>query len=127
MRLTSSLRILRDWSRVFEGRVTVYKEEERRLQTRRRVFENKIKSLKGYMLDQLNYMERTKIESNTFTIRKQKNPKSIEVFDKSKLDEKYLIPQEPKEDKKTIKADLDAGMDVEGADYKPESWHVRIV
>lgn len=112
--------------RSFEGKVTVYKEEEKRLQTRRRTFENKIKSLKDYMLNQLDFMERTKVEANTFTVRKQKNPKSVEVLDQNKLDEKYLVPQDPKVDSRAIKADLDVGVKVEGAGYKPDSWHIRI-
>lgn len=110
----------------FEGKVDVYKNEEKRLQKSRRTFENKVKSLKNYMLDQLNIMDRTKVETNLFTIRKQKSPKSIQVYDPSKLDEKYLIPQEPKVNNKSIKSDLDAGIPVEGADYKPENYHIRI-
>lgn len=112
--------------RSIEGTTEVIRAEERRLANRRRVMENKVKSLKNYMLDQLNVMDRTRIEANIFVVRKQRNPKSVEVVDKKQLDKKYLIDQEPKVDNRAIKADLDLGREVAGAKYKPESYHIRI-
>lgn len=109
----------------FEGVVSVFKKEEHRLKARRQVYENRIKSIKGYLLNQLEFMERTKIDANTFTVRKQQNPPSIDL-NEQKLDEKYLIPQPPKPDKKLIKEDMDSGLEVEGASYKPKSHHLRI-
>lgn len=112
--------------KTIEGQVKVFKDEEKRLKTRRTTMENKVKSLKNYMLDQLTIMDRTKVQANTFVVRKQKSPKSIEITNPSKLDDKYLIPQEPKPDSKAIKEDLDNGVEVEGATYKPDNYHIRI-
>lgn len=109
----------------FEGTVNTFKEEEKRLNTRRKVYENRITSLKDYMLNQLEFMERTKIEGETFTVRKQKSPKSINI-DESLLKDAYLVQQKPKTNKKLIKEDLDNGVEVEGAKYKPDSYHIRI-
>lgn len=109
----------------FDGKVNVFKEEEKRLNTRRKVYENRVKSLKDYLLNQLDFMERTKIEGNLFTVRKQKSPAGIQV-DENLLSEDYLVPQPPKADKKLIKDELKAGNEVKGASYEPDSYHVRI-
>src|SRR5699024_5450053 len=48
-----------------EGNIDTFKKEEKRLNQRRKVMENKVKSLKDYMLNQLEFMERNKIEGET--------------------------------------------------------------
>lgn len=112
--------------RSLEGNIKIFKEEEDRLAARRKTMQNKVKSLKGYMLEQLMVMDRTKVEANTFVIRRQKNNPSTQITDAKQLDEHYLIPQEPKVDSKKILEDLKAGKSVKGATLKPESFHIRI-
>lgn len=109
-----------------DGDIAKFKEEEKRLATRRRTLENKQKSLKNYLLDQLTVMERTKVDANTFVVRRQANPPSAQIHDVSKLDEEYLIPQEPKVDTKKVLEDLKAEKAVGGATLKPKSYHLRI-
>lgn len=110
----------------FEGTIKMFKEEEDRLKARRKVYENRVKSLKDYLLNQFEFMERNKVEANTFTVRRQANPPSLEIQNEEEIDEQYLIPQKPKPDKKTILNDLKAGKKVAGASLKPESHHIRI-
>jgi hypothetical protein len=109
-----------------ESEVKAFKEEEERLASRRKTKENKIKWLKDYLLQSLEMTNKTKVTAGTFTVRKQKNPTSVVIKDKSKLPEKFLIPQEPKENKKAILEALKNGETVDGAELAPETYHVRI-
>lgn len=112
--------------KTIEGQVKMFKDEEKRLKTRRTTMENKVASLKNYVLEQLAVMDRTKVQANTFVVRKQKNPDSIEVVDPTKLDKKYFTPQEPKIDTQTLTRDYKLNQDIEGVEFKPTSYHVRI-
>lgn len=109
-----------------DGAVEVFKKEENRIAIRRKVMENRVKWLKEYLLLSLDVTKKKKIEAGTFVVRKQKNPMSVIVSDKSKLPKKYLIPQEPKEDKDAIKKALKNGEKVDGAEIKPDTYHIRI-
>lgn len=109
-----------------EGKIDMFKKEESRIKTRRTSMDNKVKWLKNYMLTSLELTKKTKVEAGTFSVRKQKNPQSIIITNKSKLPKEFLIPQEPKEDNKAIKEALKSGKKVEGAVVAPESYHIRI-
>jgi hypothetical protein len=109
-----------------EGEIEVFKKEEERLSSRRKTKENKVKWLKNYLLTSLELTKKDKIQAGTFTVRKQKNPPSIVIKDKSKIPEKFLIPQEPKEDKKAILEALKNGEQVDGVELAETTYHVRI-
>lgn len=53
-----------------------------------------------------------------FAIKTKKNPPAIEIWDDKQIPAKYLVespPPPPSIDKKAIKADIDAGIEVPGA------------
>src|SRR5690606_20495401 len=81
-----------------EGDIATFKEEEKRIGNRRKAMENKVVGLKSYMLESLGVIKKDSVNAGTFKVGIQKNPPSIHISDKSKLDSRYLIPQEPKED-----------------------------
>lgn len=110
---------------VTNGDIEVFKAEEKRIATKRKSMENTVTRLKQYTLDCLNISGQTKIQAGTFSVRKQKNPPSINVVDQKRIPLKFLIPQEPKVDTKEIAKMLKSGKQVDGAEFKPESYHVR--
>jgi hypothetical protein len=109
-----------------EGEVEMFKKEEERLSARRKTRENKIQWLKSYLLQSLEMTKRDKVKAGTFTVSKQKNPISVVIKDKSKIPSKFLIEQEPKEDKKAILEAVKNGEQVEGVELAPETYHIRI-
>lgn len=68
------------------------------------------------------------IKTPLFSFKVQKNTPSV-VMDVNYIEdvpEKYLIPQDPKIDKKLLKADIEAGEDLDGIAHIERSESVRI-
>lgn len=95
--------------------VDAFKAEEKRLAERRKSVENKVTSLKEYLQNQLEVAGIDKVKRPTLTVSIQNNPPSVKVIDESLLSA-YMIPVEPKLDKKTLLADLKAGENILGAE-----------
>lgn len=111
----------------YQGKSEMFKKEEKRLNERRKSFDNKVDGLKQYLIESLDAIGKTKIEAGTFTVRKQKNPKSVAIHDAERLPEKYLIQQEAKVDGTLLKEDVvKNGLNVAGAGVAPETYHIRI-
>lgn len=109
------------------GKVEMFKNEEKRIATKRKSMENKIDWLKNYMITSLDIINKTKVEAGTFTVRKQKNPVNIIINEGAKIPEQFLIPQEPKVHTSGVKeAVLKQGMVIEGVEVAPDSFHIRI-
>lgn len=110
-----------------EGNISVLKEEEQRLQKKRRAMENKIKGIKEYLEMQLKVMEIDKIQGELFTVALQNNPPSVRFTDEDLIHEKYKesivtvkIP------KKQILDDIKAGVEVPGAEFiQTKSLRIR--
>ena len=69
-----------------------------------------------------------KIKGDLFTVAIQNNPSSV-VMDEQYLEnipEKYLIPQEPKLDRKKIAEDIKAGEDLNGIAHLEQTESLRI-
>lgn len=58
-----------------------------------------------------------KIKTPLATVWKQSS-KSVKILDAVILDDKYLVQQAPTVNKEQIKADLNAGVDVKGAEFE---------
>ncbi len=110
----------------FDAKSKLFKEEEKRLKERKQTYENKVKSLKEYLLTSLEAVGLDKIEAGTFTVRKQKNPPSVSIVDENLIPEQYKIPQPNKIDTEQIKKDLKSGVVVDGAEVAPVTYHIRI-
>ncbi|WP_199425800.1 siphovirus Gp157 family protein [Thermaerobacillus caldiproteolyticus] len=108
-----------------EADVKVIKEEEQRLADRRRSIESKIVRLKEYLQQQLEVAGLQKVKRPTITVAIQNNPPSVEIADEKLIPSEFMIPQDPKIDKKAILERLKNGEWVPGCSLK-QTRGVRI-
>ena len=92
-----------------QGDVETLKKEEERLQNRRKSIENNALKLKLYLETAMRETNKLKFKTTYHSFGIQKNPPSVSVFDDRSIPERFLIPQEPKIDKRAILAELKAG------------------
>lgn len=114
--------------RNIEADIEGIRAEEKRLASRRKAMENRIESLKSAMAYAMKATDTKKVKGDLFTISIQANPESV-VIDEQYLENippKYLIPQEPKIDKKLLKEDIKAGVDLDGIAHLEQSEGIRI-
>lgn len=121
---------LEDYCKVIknlETEVSGLKAEETRLAERRRAKENAIERMKAAMKWAVETSGEKKIPCGTFTVAVQNNPQSC-VIDLSIADipAKYLIPQEPKVDKKLLLEDLKASGEQVAYAHLEQSTSLRI-
>lgn len=112
----------------FESDIEGLKAEEARLSSKRKTLENNIKNMKARMTDAMIATGKTEIKGALFSFNVQKNTPSV-VIDESYIEnipEEYLIPQEPKIDKKKLSEDLKAGKDLDGVAHLEVSTSIRI-
>lgn len=107
-------KLIRTLSAEIEG----IKSEEKRLAERRISLVNNIKRLKSYTEDSMQAVGKRKIKGSLFTVYIKKNPPSVEVINNEVIPEKYLVPVEPKLDKKAIIADSKEGEKVPGVQIR---------
>lgn len=110
-----------------EGNVKVLKDEEKRLQGKRRALENKIVGIKDYLEYQLRNMDLKKVQGDIFTVAIQKNPPTVKFTDEELIPEKYkeqiITVKIPK---KAILDDIKEGIEVPGAEMiQGESLRIR--
>lgn len=89
-------------------------EEIKRLQERKRAFENRAERIKEYLLKQLELAGIEKVSTATFTVSIRKNPPSVDVYDVNKIPSGFQIVKYDI-DKAAIKKALTSGHDVPGA------------
>lgn len=112
----------------FESDIEGLKAEEARLAAKRKAKENAIKAMKERMTIAMQQTGKLDIKTPLFSFKVQKNTPSV-VMDVNYIEdvpEKYLIPQDPKIDKKLLKADIEAGADLDGIAHIERSESVRI-
>lgn len=119
--------------RNIESDIAGLKAEEERMATRRKAMENNIKNMKARMLDAMLTTDTKKVEGELFTVSTRKNAPAV-VMDVNYIEDvpdRYLIPQEPKIDRKLIAEDLKSDNDelkfhLEGAAHLEQSQSVII-
>lgn len=104
--------------RNLEADKKAFEEEEKRFKEKRQTADNRIKSLKLYLEDNMRLTGKTKFKTGVFNFAIQNNPPSVEVFDESLLPKQFLIAQPVKIDRAGIKELLKAGEEVPGAELK---------
>lgn len=100
------------------------KEEEKALKERRETLESKVENMKAYVANALQG-EKWASAKVAFSFRKSK----AVVIDESYIEnipKEYLIEQDPKIDKKAIKADIEMGKDLEGIAHIEEKQNLQI-
>lgn len=94
------------------------KEELQRLQARKKTIDNRISSLKEYLFEHMQALNKNKIKGKVFTLSIQNNPVSVEITDDKAIPQKYIVPQETKFDKKALLKDLKNDIVIDGVDVK---------
>ncbi|MCR4556365.1 MAG: siphovirus Gp157 family protein [Saccharofermentans sp.] len=90
-----------------ESDIAGLKEEEKRLSARRKTMENTVERAKEAMKVAMNTAGEKKLPCGTFTVSVQSNPPSCVIdCELAGIPSKYLIPQEPKIDRKALLEDL---------------------
>lgn len=111
-----------------EALIAGLKEEEERLNARRKAKENAIKRLKALMQDAMIAAGEKKIQCGTFTTSIQNNAPSVVVDEQyiENIPSEYLRVKEPEIDKKKMLEDLKAGKDLEGLCHLEVKQSLRI-
>ncbi|MCR3759199.1 siphovirus Gp157 family protein [Clostridium felsineum] len=101
------------------------KEESKRLSDRQHAMENRSKSLRKYLEDNLKILNKDKVKTKLFTIAMQKNAPVMKVLDKDKIPENYFIVTKEIQRTEILKA-LKKGEKVPGAKLQQsESLRIR--
>lgn len=111
-----------------EAVIAGLKEEEERLNARRKAKENAVKRLKELMKMAMLAAGEKKIQCGTFTTSVQNNAPSVVVDEQylENIPQEYLRIKEPEIDKKKMLEDLKAGKDLEGLAHLEVGQSLRI-
>ena len=101
--------------------------EIKRLQARKKVYENRKQRLREYLLHNMEASGINKIECPLFTASLRKGVESVEIQDQSLIPDDYVkIEVVEKADKAAIKRDLKAGKEINGATLKRGATTITI-
>lgn len=117
--------------KMYEADVTMFKEEEARINKKRKATENNIKRMKELLEYSLSVLEQDKVKSGLFTFAMQNNPPSVNITDADKLPKEYITTKtetviDKRELLKHIKEELEKGSTVDGAELvQTKSLRIR--
>lgn len=101
--------------------------ESKRFAEKGKVFRHKADRMKKSPQDAMELMGKTKIKTPLFSFNIQNNPASVVVeADIKDIPEKYLKPADPTVDKKLLKEDLKAGVELDGVAHLVQTRGLRI-
>lgn len=104
---------------------TIKKEEERLYKMRNSLTANK-ERLKTYLEGAMRETGLTKFKTSLHSFGIQKNPQSVRLVEGETIPEQFLVPQEPKVDKKAILAALKSGKTFKFAElFQSEGLRIR--
>lgn len=86
-----------------DGMVAALDDTIKKLQARKKAFQNRKESLKAYTLEAMKRHDIQKIESPECTISIQKNKPSVEIYDKRMIPARFLILKDPEVSKEKIR------------------------
>lgn len=108
-------------SKNLEAEAEMYKAEADRLAKMAKSRSNAVERIKQAIYDAMMVTGRDKVKTDIGTYSLQKNPPSVEITSLDKIPESYLIPQEPKVDKRgIIQAYKMTGEIIPGTEIKQE-------
>lgn len=114
--------------RMLDGDALAIREEEKRLENRRKAIEGNIKRLKSALQYAMETTGKTKFKTTLFSFGIRKNPPSVVIDAANVRDfpEQYVIESEPVLDKKALKDALKAGEDLTGLCHLEQSESLSI-
>lgn len=108
------------------GDIETLKNEEKRLNERRKALESNVKKLEKALFETMKLTNKELIKTPYFTFKIAKNPKALVIDNIDLVPNEYLIPQPPTVDKKALKEAL---KDVEKCEFahleQGESLRIR--
>jgi len=106
------------FSRNLEATAAAIKQAEGDMAKRRKALENRVQSLREYLMHSMQACGIKRIEGPYLRIGIRDNPEAVEVFDAAQLPAEFMRtpePPPPAPDKAAIKAAIKAGQEVPGA------------
>lgn len=101
--------------------------EAKRFTEKKKFLENKIDHMKKSLQGAMELTGKTKFKTELFSFNVQNNPTSVVVeVDINKIPKKYLKPADPTVDKKLLKEDLKAGVELDGIAHLVQTRGLRI-
>lgn len=109
----------------YRSEIEAIKNEIKRLSNKKKSLENKVNFMTDYMYENMKALDMQKAKAGTFDLKIQKNPKSVQILDETKITDDYIrIKKEL--DKAKIKEALKNGLTVEGAELiQTEGLRIR--
>ena len=98
-----------------EGRAAAMRYESKRLENGYKTIERTIDRMKHALQDSMVAIDKRKFKTDLFSFSIRKNPASVVIDHATCIPPEFLIPQDPKVDKKAIKAAIDRGDDIKFA------------
>jgi hypothetical protein len=95
--------------------IEAHKNEEKRIAERRKQLEKQTETLEAYLYGEMKVSGLKELKSPLFKLTIQKNPPKAEVLDESLIPSNFMIPQDPKLDKKLLLKALKDGEEIPGA------------
>ena len=95
-----------------EGRAATMRFESKRLENGYKTIERNIDRMKHALQDSMAATDKRKFKTDLFSFSIRKNPASVVIDHATCIPPEFLIPQDPKVDKKAIKAAIDRGDDI---------------
>jgi hypothetical protein len=95
-----------------EGRAATMRFESKRLENGYKTIDRNIDRMKHALQDSMVATDKRKFKTDLFSFSIRKNPASVVIDRETSIPPEYLIPQDPKIDKKAIKAAIDRGDDI---------------
>lgn len=92
-----------------EGRAATMRFESKRLENGYKTIERNIDRMKHALQDSMVATDKRKFKTDLFSFSIRKNPASVVIDRETSIPPEFLIPQDPKIDKKAIKAAIDRG------------------
>lgn len=108
-----------------KGDIETIKAEENRLKDKRRSYENKIQGLQEYLFNNLEKIDKKKIQTPLYKISIQKNPAKLVVKNEKQVPDEYFKTIKQL-DKAKLKEDIKNGLEVDYAELiQTESLRIR--
>jgi hypothetical protein len=104
--------------RNLEATADAIKDAEGHMEARRKVMENRIASIKKYLLENMQHCGISKIECPEFVISLRSNPQKVVIDDQKLIPVEYMWQPEtppPEPDKKKMLEDMKVGVIIDGA------------
>lgn len=112
--------------RSLDADVEAYNNEIKRLSDRKRVTENKIKSVKAYLQSNMEQLGKEKFKTELFSFGIQNNPASVDITNEQAIPVEFITVETVKKiDKRGLIQALKDGEDISGAELK-QSRSLRI-